>query len=428
VASSTPGTWDVVIGVCQSQINALLADLPKEMPRIYTTAFGYQSDTIEAVEVTCLQPPTVTLEASPEYLALARQHALELGVTGDVEAAAVEFTQATGTFSCANVEYILLGPTERLVIPGSFRCAMALVINNNVLSMTFSDCTVTMASNPTGDPAFDTEVAGNVLEWLYNDITLPFQIPLTLPGGTFSAFATAEDSNGADPVVLAYTGFAPVVLPTGAGQWPQQAVFIAVDAAVINALANANIPEVEGDGGISTPNFSWDFHATLTCSAQLNQSSGNLVDISLGVSGGASITYHAPNGIPNPTIGASISGSCSAQASLTVISSTEGQTLRLEITQLGGFDLGLDLGSCPSLIAGIVNDCVGPLINDIVSHATAQVPGTSCDLFTIPPITFSSINMEPLTLTLDNFTPKIVTAPAGVQVLGLYGQVSIAKG
>jgi hypothetical protein len=304
---------------------------------------------------------------------------------------------------------------------------MALNVYNGKLTMTFSDAHIGLPNPPSNDPAAAQNMASAVLTWLYDVVTMPFQIPLALPGGGFAPFAVANDAGSGNPLVLAYSGYAPVVLPSGQGQWPSESAFIAVDAAVVNALADANIQPFSGSGGIPDPNFSWDFHATVTCNAELQQSSGNQLEVSLNVSGGASITWHAPNGIPNPSIGASISGTCSAGTSLDIQNQQDGQSLRLTINSVGGFDLKLDLGSCPSIIADIINDVISPLINDIASSVTDNVPGTWYDLFTIPPLAIAAPNLPPMTISLLNFTPEILTAPGGVNVLGLSGKASVVK-
>jgi hypothetical protein len=214
-------------------------------------------------------------------------------------------------------------------------------------------------------------------------------------------------------------------VPSGDAQWPRGAVVIGMDGAVIDALANPHMPPISGDGGLSSPNFSWNYWATLTCNADLQSSSGNIIVLGIGVHGGASITYHAPNGIPNPTVGASITGTCSAGTALTVVDSGTSQTLQVMLEGVGDFDLKLDLGSCPSFIADIINDCVSPIINDVVGKLTGSVPGTTYDLVTLPQFHIPLPNSGAGgTLSLTDLTSQIVPGPAGINVLALSGQVA----
>lgn len=427
--SGSAGTWDVVVGVCESQINDLIAQVCTISPHYFQTVFPYSDGTLVAVGVNFEATPTVSLSPSSDYLAVARDHLTGMGYKGDLDAGALEMTQACGTLNCSNVQYNFIGMQTGTIVNGSFSCSMALTVSaDNMLYMTFSDAHITVPTPPANDPGAVQGISNAVLTWLYDQVTVPFQIPLALPSGNFTPFAVTNDPGSHDdPLILAYSGYAPVVLPPAGGQWPSKSAFIAVDAAVINALANANIAPLSGSGGIPDPNFSWDFHATVQCDADLQQSSGTQVEVSLNVTGGASITWHAPNGIPNPSIGASIYGSCSASTTLSIDNTPAGQSLRLSIDSIGGFDLKLDLGSCPSIIADIINDVVSPLINDIASSLTDNVPGTWYELFTVPPLVISPPNLPPMTISLLNFTPQILTAPAGVNVLGLSGEASITK-
>ncbi|RYD52517.1 MAG: hypothetical protein EOP60_10190 [Sphingomonadales bacterium] len=430
---SSPGTWDIVVGVCESQVNSLLSQLASEFPGYYHSFFGYSGGAIEAVAFTFLSPPTLSFAASEEYMALARQHLSEIGYGGNIEAGALEMNQAAGVLTCDNLSIILIEQTAAIPVTATLTCSAALQVSPaNTLGLTFSDCHVTLSQNPTNDPNLASDISENILAWLYTHIADPFQIPLALPGGTFSSFVVGSDP-GADPSLLAYTGYQPVVAPGDPGQWPTGSVFMGFDAAVVNNLANAAIPQLSGTGGISTPNFSWNWGAIVTCDVQLQQSSGSTIATGLNIWGNASITYHAPNGIPNPTIGASISGSCSAVTQLSILAPPGETILRLTLDSLSGFDLKLDLGGCPGFIADLINDCVSPIINDIVSNLTSSVQGDNYDLLTFPPL---SINTTPssngpslpaMTLSLSGLTPEILTGPDSINVVGLVGTINLAK-
>lgn len=429
---SGQGTWDVVVGVCESQVNSLLSQIFTEFPGYFHSSFGY-SGQIVAVAFSFKTPPTLSMSPSEDYLSLARQHLTGIGYTGDLQAGALEMNQGSGVLSCNDLSILLIEQTAAVPMIATLTCSAALQVSaSNMLSMSFSDCHVTLPQNPTNDPNLAAAIEQNILQWLYYHITLPFQFPLTLPGGNFAAFAVGSDP-GADPALLAYTGFQPVVAPIDAGNWPTGAVFAGFDGAVVNALANANIPQLQGDGGIPDPNFSWDWHATVTCAVDLQNSSGNMIATGLNISGGASITYHAPNGIPNPTVGASISGSCSAETQLSILNPPGESILRLTLVSLSGFDLKLDLGGCPDFISGLINDVISPLINDVVSALTSSVQGDSFDLLTLPPLQITSTGfpnapqLPPMTLTLAGLTPEIITGPDSINLLGLVGTLSLAK-
>lgn len=395
-----PGVYDAVAGADQNTLNAAVASFYAAFPAVFNQSFPINADNITTIDVSFAVAPTVAVGPPSSFLEEARAFATDGYGTRDHERVIRELTAGTLTASCSQVTATINSTPPIPNVTASVVCGAAANIQQNaqgqnVLVVTLAGATFQAADDPSGviTGILNSLLAPQLLPFL-NNVLSGIEIPvLSLLGVTFvPPSITDETGPDGDPYVVGYTGLGPVTLPDPGTAWPEGTAFIGIDSNALNTVANNALPSPSGSGGTDDfLNLSWDYGIQFSADLQLQPGAGNTVSGQLNiVNGGASITWHTPNGFPNITFGASISGSVDVAAALAAVpNSSGGQDIQVTIENISNFNIDVSIDGLPSLIAWALDQIVNALVNFIAPAVSAALQNYAFTVYSLNPFGFS---------------------------------------
>lgn len=390
--------FDVAIGLDQATLNGMLASFFAAAPSLFDYTFTIGQAGITTIEVQIQQAPTLSLTPPQKHNQEARKLLASLKFAKRTGLTIQDLTAGMMTATFPDVVCTINGGKAPTTVPAVVT-APAQVSAGAYLNLGLGDLTFVVANDPILSALLNNQLGPYLLSYLNQYLLDKISIPmLELAGVTFQTPAVTTETSPAGNYLVVYTGINAVALPDPGTAWPAGAIFVGVDAAALNAVANNELPHPNGSGGIDTPNLSWDYQVTLSAQVELNPGAGNSLTVNLGVAGSAGITWHTPNWLPNIGASASISGTASATAALVAAPSGPNQLIQVIIQSAGDFDLSLSVDGLPGWILGPLTDALLDAIGAAVSTVLQNFPFT---VYTLAPIPIS-IGSVALNLVLQN--------------------------
>lgn len=401
---------DAIVGAGEAAINKLIVSIFTNAPGLFTQQILVNNGGLGTIEMIVRQPPVMSLQPSAELRNLAAAHIKEFVPDELAENALAELTGSSVSLTCPDVLVFDLNTGKGG--EASFACDGILEVaagqTSGITSSVYLHLTqvkVTIPGNPELSEQYTTFFSPAMLSFM-NEYIIPIvQVPAAFSFGgiTLSTPVIVEGSDGTGNFVSACSN---LISPAGSGGVSVSLDFsktsIGFDGAVLNAGIDAlNLQANYGSsGGIPTPNFSWDYHVTVT--PQGASLSNGSMELSLGISGGANFTYHTIGILPNLSFSGSLGGSCSASARLSTRPNGLGMDLVLELTSLTGFSIQPSFDGLPSAVNGLIGDIFGPLTSEIGDLVGNNLAGNTYTLFTISSATFNTSQFGGASFTLQN--------------------------
>jgi hypothetical protein len=322
------------------------------------------------------------------------------------------------------------GGTQPVVVTASVSCGAAVDVEPDgnggyVFTLTLSNLVITVPNEPDYSQMLTALVGPLVLNYL-NGVLSNIKIPsLSLLGINFAMPVLTDESGGGDDYLVGYTGLNPVIMPAPGTAWPQGTLFAAVDAAALNAVANKVLPSPSGSGGIDDPlNLSWDYGVNLGASFQPQPGAGASITASLSVNGGAGITWHTPNGLPNISFSASISGSATATAALIAQADGSSQDIKVIIQDVSDIDLHFDF-DLPGPIEWILDQLTDALLNEIAPLIMQVLSNFPISVYTLNPISMSFAGLGNYNLVIEQPQLTQIAGPGGLPLVTLTAMAAV---
>jgi hypothetical protein len=422
--------FDAVVGADQASLNSLIATFFAAAPRLFTQTFNVGQEGITTVGVQFAVAPTLTLTPTAEIQALAREFLTQHASGDELEQAISQLLDGLMSAQCKTVN-VIVGGAKPVTVTAAIACTAGVAVNGAptapTLSIVLGDATITVPNEPTLSQALTEFAAPLLVAYLNQSVLAAIQIPmLSLLGIRFAPPVITDETSGTNTFLTAYTGLNPVTTPAAGIAWPTGVVFACADSAALNAVMNTVLPQPGGSGGIGTPNLSWDYKVSLQGGVQLDPSAGSNLSVNMNVGGGADITFHTPNWLPNISFGATFSGSLTASAILQIQQDGADQRFSIIITSAGNFNVSVDINGLPSIFSWLLSpvtdallDLISPLITSILSNFPIHV-------YTLSPISISpgGISMK---VTLNNLALTQVAGPDGVTMVMVTAQPTLAS-
>jgi hypothetical protein len=256
-----------------------------------------------------------------------------------------------------------------------------------------------------------TNIVGPLLvKYLNEDVLGQFKIPaISLLGLNFAQPVINDESAGGDDYLVAYTGLEPVVTPPAGTAWPAGTLFAGVDEKALDAVAQKAVSPFKYEGGIDEPNLSWECHLEFSPSFSLHPGGGSTLEVPMDVSGGAGITWHTPDGLPNVHFGASFAGSVGVEAALRATQSGANE----EIEGVSDVDIHIEIHDVPYPISKMLEWLSGEILDPIVKLIAPHLRGQSIHVYTLEPITLSFADLPTYQLVVQNLQLSQIEGPGG---------------
>ncbi len=411
--------FDVAAGGDVAALNATIAAFYGTCGSVFKQKFNFSEGWAEVdFQVT----PTVTLEATEIVLAHAREFAEANVEAAAVEQAINELTASALTATCSSVkcEFEIEGNKE--TVTASVTCSASVEIEPNpgeanyLFHLVLSNPVITVPNDP-GLSKLLTNVVGPLLVKYLNEHVLDhIKIPtISLLGVDFAMPAISEESTGGDDFLLGYTGLNPVVPPASGTSWPTGTLFAGVDAGVLNAVALNELPHPSGQGGIDDPiNLSWDYMVSFSPSFDLSPGAGKAISATLGVGGGAGVTWHTPNGLPNISFGASFSGSIEVTVGLEARQSGGNEEIFLVIEDITNLNVEISIDGLPGPLQSLLKIIIDAILAPVVAAISVALHGYAIHVTTLKPIPLSFADLPAYQLVLENLQLSQIAGPGGV--------------
>jgi hypothetical protein len=243
----------------------------------------------------------------------------------------------------------------------------------------------------------------------------------------------SEESAGGDDFLLGYTGLNPVVPPAPGTSWPSGTLFAAVDAAVLDAVAIQQLPHPSGEGGTDDPiNLSWDYKVGFSPSFELRPGAGDAISATFGIFGGAGVTWHTPNGIPNITFGASFSGSVDVTVDLEARQSGSDEEIFLVIEDISNLNVEVSIDGLPGVLEYLLGPIIDAILNPLLAIISAALRGYAIHVTTLKPIPLNFADLPAYQLVVENLQLSQIAGPDGlplatITALAAFQQVPTAS-
>ncbi|MDX6698558.1 MAG: hypothetical protein QOE65_1955 [Solirubrobacteraceae bacterium] len=417
--------FDVAMGGDVSALNATVAAFYGTCRGVFTQTFQVNQEGITTVEVDFQAPPTVTLAPTAEVVDHAR--ALVTGTVSDsqVEATVENLTAGAITASCTEFACTINGGPHPIVVTGSVVCSAAVDVQPGsgqggyVFVLQLSNGTFTDPAEPDLSALVNAFVIPKLLAYLNNSILANIQIPvISLEGVTFAMPVVTDESAGGDDFLLGYTGLNPVVAPAQGTPWPGGTLFAGVDAAALDAVAAKVLPAPSGSGGCDDPiNLSWDYWINFSPNFEVNPGAGPVITATMGVTGGASITWHTPDGLPNISFGGSITGSATAMAAIVAVQDGANEDIKLIIQGLGDLQLNLSIDGLPGFLDEFLSFITNAILDPIAAIAGSVMSGFPISVYTLSPISLQFADLGSYQLVVENLELSQVAGPGGLGLM-----------
>lgn len=430
---SATGSFDLAVGGDLAALNTTIANV---FSTIHGAVLPYSVNVnvlnIAAVSIDIVQAPVLSFAATQHF----RDEAVEWvnANTADVQRSAMveSLLQGSITVSCASATAVITFNDGSAPIPLStpLTFGAAVFANPNpsgsgwLMQVQLSGAEFN-ASEPTLNQMLN-EIAGPaLLNYLNNGVLAAIAVPsISLPGATLAAPILSQEQGAAgDDYLVAYSGLSAVTAPDPGTDWPAGTVFVAVDANVLNTVANTAL------GGLSDLSGNWQedpfeasYGVTLGAQIELTAGSGNQVSGTLTVNGAAKVCFITPNGLPNLCAGGTISGTVGVSGAISAApDANNNQVISVQFLGIDDADVSLDIN-----IIGITVP-VGPIVDAIVEVIGAAVAGLTMDVYTLNPISLSSIGLPGYSIGLQDLQLATNAGPGGLPMAMVTAQVGIIQ-
>jgi hypothetical protein len=344
------GVYDIVLGLDEAALDAALAAASSIWARSGNSAPTYTTQDSSGDSWTFAVPlgaPTVSLTGASNGMAQ-----LQLTLVQQITA-----SNATN-------------PAQSFVTSVPVQCSCSLMLASDPAVLTLE---AHWAQVSTGDPSQAQLLNQLLMLWVQsylNSVMPTFALPaLEFEGVTLAAPNLGVDSTTAgNNVLLIFTGINPVVVPdSGTGTWPAASMFLAVDAALPNAMIPP-IPVVSGSNQHGS--ISYDYQAQPQVGLMIQPGAGNAVTANVTANGPFGLEWHTPSGFPNVSFNGNYSGTCAMTADVL-------------INVEGGFPQSLDMNV---KIAALSDVDFSVTVDSISLPAGLDIP--------VPPVPTDSISAE----------------------------------
>lgn len=253
--------------------------------------------------------------------------------------------------------------------------------------------------------SLENALYGYLNSQIFSAVSLPpFSLPLG-PGVLILPPATpaCEAGPSNDNFLVIYSALVPpgqqpppVQPPGGGTAWPTGTFFIALDTAILNAVATNALPQALGSSWSHDP-FSGSYEGQLSVNLYPSPGSGNQISGSISVSGSAGVGCK-----PGLSASTSFTGSVSFTITLSAQADGQGQDIYLTVNTIG--DYNISLGDLPDWFDPVTDALAGAIGSSLTSglinsqYKVASLGGTTFSVaganFNVAPqnIAFSTID------------------------------------
>jgi hypothetical protein len=400
--------FNAVIGADETAANKTLASIFVSVPGLFSQQISVMKQGLNVIEVSINQTPTIAF--------------------GPTEAMRAEVAAHLGQTKLQNQEEILaglLGSSVRLTCPmviifdmstgqggeASIVCDAVFTVapsapggGASFMMLSISRAYITVVDNPALTILYNNVLAPELVNY-YNEYVLPrVRIPASysISGVTLSAPSIEAEAQGTDNFLVAYTALGAVSPQPSEVSLAPGVTSVGFDADLINAIIQAiDLQQNFGDsGGIPTPNFSWDYHVTITPRNVILQE--GVIQVSIGISGGVNFTFHTPGALPNISFSGGLGGSCTATATIGTEPNGNGIDILLRLAHVGGYSIQPSIDHLPSILNNLIGDVLGPLASAVGNTIGNNIDASYHKLFTIPPAPIAASFQSGANLVLQN--------------------------
>lgn len=424
--------YDAIVGADEATLNSTVAAFYGAIPSLFTQTFNINQDGITTIEVQFQQAPTLSLTTPSKYREEAHNLVHQVVAAEDLEQSIRDLTAGLMTASCGQIAVTINGSQPiSLTAAVTSGASLGVQVNGqgqNMLVLALADATVTVPNEPIFSQMLTQYLAPPLLSYLNNSILNNIQIPaLSLGKVTFVTPVVTDESAGSEKYLSVYTGLNPVVLPASGTTWPQGVFFGGADANALNAVANGFLPSPGGSGGMDDVfNLSWDYGINLTANLSLQPGSGNVVGGTLTANGGANITWHTPNWLPNVSFGGSISGDIGVSAAVTSTPSGNSQNIGVTIESVGPFDLSMSIDGLPGPLSGLLGPITSAILDALAPLASSILQNFSFNVYTLNPISMSFAGLPAYQLVLENLQLSTIAGADGLPLATVTGEAAFS--
>jgi hypothetical protein len=379
--------FDAVIGADETAANKTLASIFKNAPGLFARQIPVNKQGLGTIEVMINQTPVLSFSPTPLLHDEVASHVDQMKLQ-DPKGTLAALLSSAVTLTCPMVVMFDLstgqGGEASIVCDGVFTAAPANQGSNaSFMMLTISRAVITVVDNPALSTLYNTVFVPYLISY-FNEYVLPIvRIPASYAIGGITLSAPTVGIEGGFLTGLTALGSVspqPSALALTAGK-----TSVGLDAALINAVITANVPQQTfGDsGGIPTPNFSWDYHVEVT--PQSVQLMDGEIQVSVGITGGVNFTFHTPGALPNVSFSGGLSGSCTANATILTQPNGNGTNVLFHLSHVGGYSIQPSIDHLPSFLNDLIGDVLGPLASAVGNTIGNNIDESFHTLFTIPP-------------------------------------------
>jgi hypothetical protein len=425
--------YDAVAGIDESALNqfaqsvyqavhdaVLVGSHPVDPPEFGVTAIDY--DVASA--------PQISLE--PSSLVQARNRALlvQAGVPEEAaDSAAAIQSQASFGLTIENLAISLhyADGSPATKIQASLDAGLQVNVEaGGVMAPSLVTLVINVPSEPALSDLINHGLVPELTAVINNHFLAPIQVPPIGLGGVQMSPPAVITGAGR---LLATTALAPTVPETAplSGNWPQQTVFAAVGAPVVNALLGA--------AASATP-VTGDWHSTyrlafisVTINAEYTVTISQIaVDVVAGADGQLRGTANLDGTVHLWAKNLfSVTSTVHATAAAQATAFITGNEMLARLDALDDIHVTLDLHNVPALIDGLISDIVNALGSQISAAVSAAVP-------TLPPRPITKIPAIPITvhpvsvlITLENPSVTTIQTPDAKTLVAMTGTPDVTR-
>ncbi len=411
--------FDVAAGGDIATLNATIAAFYGTCGSVFKQKFNF---TDGSAEVDFQVAPTVTLAPTEIVLAHAREFAEANVTSAAVEQAIADLTASSLTATCSSVQCELEIKGHKETVTASVTCSASVEIEANpgegdyLFHLALSNPVLTVPGNQELSKLLTNLVGPLLVEYLNEHVLNHIKIPtISLLGVNFTMPVINEESAGGDDFLLGYTGLNSVVPPASGTSWPSGTLFAAADANVLNAVARNELPAPHGQGGIDDPvNLSWEYEVGFSPSFELRPGAGDEISATLGIGGGAHITLHTPNGLPNITFGGSFSGSAQVTVGLEARQSGANEEIFLVIEGISNLNVSISIPGLPGILEKLLSEIIDAILQPVVAAISAALSGYAIHVTTLKPIQLSFADLPAYQLVVEHLQLSQIDGPENV--------------
>ena len=403
---------NAVIGSDEAAANKTLASIYANLPGLFSQQISVNKQGLNVMDVSIIKTPTIAFGPTEAMRSEIAAHLGETKMQNQDEMLAALLVSSV-TITCPNVVIFDMstgqGGEASIVCDAVFTLAPSSGGTASFMMLSASRATITVFDNPTLSALYNNVLAADLVNY-YNEYVFPrARIPASyaLSGVTLSAPSIGTEALGSDQFLVACSSLGTVPPQSSAVNLAPNVTSIGLDGALINAIIQAlDLQQNFGDsGGIPTPNFSWDYHVTVTPQNVTLQE--GVIEVSVGISGGVNFTFHTPGKLPNVSFSGGLSGSCTAAATILTQPNGNGIDVLFHLAHVGGYSIQPSIDHLPSFLNSLIADVLGPLASAVGDTIGNNIDESYHTLFTIPPAPIATAFNSGANLVLQNTSVTI---------------------